>query len=52
MPWSAWWQCVTTGDVWPLLIAVALYGLYYLVGVARILAGYGPWGCDPPEVDV
>ena len=52
MPWSAWWQTTTTGDVWPLLVAALLHGLYYLVGVARLLAGHGPWGCGPPDPDV
>ncbi len=52
MPWCEWWQTTTTGDLWPLLVAVTVHMLYYLVGVARMLAGYGPWGCTPPEADV
>jgi hypothetical protein len=52
VPWIAWWQTATTGDLWPLGLAVYCQAAYYLIGIARLLAGYGPWGCEPPEPDV
>ena len=52
MPWSAWLESIRTDSIWPLAVAVAAQALYYLIGIERMLRGYPPWGCQPPEPDV